>query len=250
MSKKQKESLVPLISTLIVAVLAIGMAIAAIVILNGSDDNDVNSGTGTTTASQPTFQPSEAFNEECEIAIPKLVEGNSRIISLFMTNGLPHEDEPYGNLPEDGLYTVNSSEFATLADIEDFVKSIYTDSEAERILTNIDGSGMAVYQVRKITVKVEETYEGTAESTAESTIQYEDKYVLGINADFVPDTAYSRDWTDLNYSYEPVTETECDITLYFNGYTPTEDTQPAEGDVLNLKMVKIGTEWRLTALGY
>ncbi|MGN0687968.1 MAG: hypothetical protein ACI4KA_07685 [Oscillospiraceae bacterium] len=248
MSKKQKESLAPIISTIVVAVLAIGMAFAAILLLK-SDKKPQG-----TVSSNPTssFDTTEEFNTECEIAIPKLVEGNSNVIRLFITHGLNHESEPYGNEPSDGLYTVSDREYTTLKQIEDYVRSIYTEEEANRILNNIDGKGLAVYRDRKIKVRVEETAEGTAESTAESSgIQYRDEYVLGISSAFVPNTDYSRDWTDLNYSYEPVTETECRITLYFNGYIPGENApEPGADDVLNLTMVKVGGEWKLTALKY
>ena len=256
MSKKQKESLVPLISTLIVAVLAIAMAIVAMLLLKGGNDNDTSNTSGNGSSySEPSFQPTEQFRAECETAIPELVEGNSRIISMFITNGLAHEAEPYGNAPVDGLYTVADAEYKTLQQIEDYVRSIYIDAEADRILTNINGSGLAVYQARKKLVKVEETNEGTAESTTDGeSVHYAEEYVLGISAEFVDELAdkdYDRNWLDLNYSYDPITETECDITLYFNGYDPSVGTAEAlPEDVLELKMVKVSGEWRLTALAY
>lgn len=259
MSKKQKESLVPLISTLIVAVLAIGMAIAAMLILKGDKTPDTPSSTPSsdTSVSAPSFELAgeQKVTFETEI-IPNLVDGNRRVISMFVTDGLAYEPEPYGNDPEDELYTVADPQFTTLEQIEEFVRSIYTEDETRRIMTNIDGRGLAVYQNRKKLVKVEETYEGTAESTAESdddggSVHYKEEYVLGISMNFKGDDSYNMNWLDLNYSYDFVTETECNVTLYFNGYDPSAGASAASPeDVLQLKMVKIGDEWRLTALVY
>ena len=261
MSKKQKESLVPLISTLIVAVLAIGMAIAAMLILTGDKTPDTSSSTPSSNTSVSESEPSfELVGEEKtkfeDETIRRLVDGNWRVISMFVTDGLAYEPEPYGNEPEDELYTVADPQFTTLEQIEEFVSSIYTEEEARRIMTNIDGRGLAVYQNRKKLVKIEETYEGTAESTAESaddggSVHYKEEYVLGISMNFKGDDSYNKNWSNLDCSYDFVTETECDITLYFNGYDPSVDSSAASPeDVLQLKIVKIGDDWRLTSLVY
>ena len=49
-----------------------------------------------------------------------------------MTEGLYHEDEPYGNLPEDGYYTVNSTDYNSLEQIEELVRSVYAEDAAEQ----------------------------------------------------------------------------------------------------------------------
>ena len=249
MSKKNKESMVPLISTIVVAVLAMAMAVAAILLLTGDKETPPDTSMGGETITDTSFRPTQDFKDECRYAAHDLVADSYRIIRLFVTEGLGHESEPYGNLPEDGLYTVSSSEYTSLEQIENLVRSVYIDSEAQRVLTNADGKGLKVYQNREKLVRVEDTDLGTAESS-DASVQYTTEYVLGIKADFVPAENYGKDWSNCSIAVTPVTETECSIVVYFNGVTPDNYTEADKDSILEMSMVKQGTEWRLANFVY
>ena len=255
MSNKKNNSLVPLISTIVVAAVALVVAIIAVVMLTGDNNNTSTSG-GTsaqpdTSVSEP-FRPTQELVDECTYAAHDLVAGSYRVVRLFVTDGLPHFDEPYGNKPEDGIYTVDSKEYTSLAQIEEFVKSIYTEEAADKVLYNVDGNGLTVFQNREILVTVEETYEGTGEApaTAESGPKYKTETVLGISADFIPAADYDKDWSICRIAIVPVSETECDLTVYLDGLDPETATDADKDSILNMSMVKSGEEWRLTEFVY
>ena len=245
---KQKTSLVPLISTIIVAVLAIILAVVAVILMtSGNNNNETSNSTPDSSVVQEEFRPTQELVDQCTYAAHDLVAGNYKIVGLFITNGLPRYDEPYGNKPEDGLYTVNSSEYTSLKQIEDLVKSIYTEQEANRILTNVDGNGLAVYQNREVLVLVEEPVSETAE--ADSSPKYETEYVLGISENFVPATDYTKDWSSVRIGVVPVTAEECKLTIYLDGVDP-ETADVNSDSVLSLSMVKTENGWRLTKFVY
>ncbi len=246
---KQNNSLIPLISTIVVAVLAIAVVIVAIFVIAGDNGGTSSGGGNSTVASQP-FEPTQELVDECTYAAHDLVADNYRILRLFVTEGLPHEDEPYGNLPEDGLYTANSSEYKSLQQIEELVHSVFVEEEAVRVLDNIDGRGLAVYQNREKLVKVESAAESTDETSEESSgIRYEKEYVLGISADFVPDTDYAKDWSSCRIAIIPRSETLCDLTVYLDGLD--ENTASANSEsVLGMTMVKVEQDWRLEKFVY
>lgn len=252
---KQKTSLAPIISTIIVAALALAVAIFAIVLITGDDGQGNTSGNNDSNVSAP-FTPTEELVNECTYAAHDLVAANYKVVRLYITEGLSHLDEPYGNIPEDGYYTVDSTAYKTLDDITTLLNSVYTPDEAVRILTNINGSGLQVYNNREVLVKVEETYEGTAETTAEAEdtndngVQYKTEYVLGISADFAPDTSYSKDWSSCRIAVTPVSETECSLKVYLDGLTPETATEADADSVLQISMFKVGGSWRLTTFAY
>lgn len=248
---KQNNSLIPLISTVVVAVLAIAVVIVAIIVISGDNGGtSADSGSSAGVSSSQPFEPTQELVDECTYAAHDLVAGNYRILRLFVTEGLPHEDEPYGNLPEDGLYTVSSSEYKTLGVIEELVNSVFVEEEAVRVLGNIDGKGLAVYQNREKLVKVENVADGTGEASEDGPgIRYEKEYVLGISADFVPDTDYAKDWSSCRIAIVPRSETLCDLTVYLDGLD--ENTVSANSEsVLSMTMVKVEQEWRLEKFVY
>ncbi len=242
---KENKSVIPLVSTIVIAVIAIVLAIVAMLTLkkdkpdqNGSDPAPVSS----------IFIPTDELIEECTYAAHDLVRDNFSVIRLYITEGLAHFDEPYGNLPEDGIYTVNSTEYSSLEQIEEMLKSIYVNSEAERVLTNIDGNGKAVYVNRE--VLVDAVYTDEAES-GESRPLYTTETVLGISADFTPDTSYNKDWSTCNIAVLPKSETECELTIYLGGLTPDSEIDETNKDsVLETAMRKINGEWRLAQFVY
>lgn len=256
---KQKQSLAPLISTIIVAVLAIGLAVAAILIMTGDNDNNnseaQNSGAS---VSDTSFKPTQELISECTYAAHDLVAASYRVVRLFVTQGLDHLDEPYGNRPEDGLYTVSSTEFTSLEQIQALVKSVYTPEEALRILTDVDGNGLAVYQNREKLVKVEKPLPGTSEATAEAeaedtsdgSVQYKTEYVLGISEKFKPAENYTKDWSSCRIAVTPLSETECKLVVYLDGLDPETVTDADKDSILEMSMIKNGEDWRLTAFRY
>ncbi len=238
----KKQNPAPLISTIIVAVLAAAAVIALIFILNGnSEDKDPNV--------PESFRPTAEFEQECKNAAHDLISGNYEIIRLFVTQGLPHLDEPYGNAPEDGIFTVDterSGSYKTLSDIENKVRSIYTDEAADKILHDLDGSGLEVYKERKILAD--------DPSAGENAPHYKETSVLGITADFTADTSPEELWRSCSLAVLPTSETECGITIYLGGAEPASDSSEASfadgGKVIRTKMTKIGAGWRLTEFVY
>lgn len=237
----KKQNFAPLISTIVVAVLAAAAVIALIFILNGnSEDKDPNV--------PESFRPTAEFEQECKSAAHELVSGNYEIIRLFLTQGLPHLDEPYGNAPEDGIFTVDterSGSYKTLADIENKVKSIYTDEAADKILHDLDGNGFEVYKERKILVD--------DASAGENAPHYKEATVLGINANFKPNMSIEKLWQSCSLAVLPTSETECEITIYLDGAEPSSGSSQASsanGRVLQTKMTKSDAGWRLTEFVY
>ena len=241
---KTQSNTSSLIATIIVAAVAVALAIIAVVTLNGSDEDT----SASSTAGTVSFSASAELVDECEYAAHDLIEKNIEIIRLFITEGLHHYDEPYGNLPEDGIYTVNSTDYTSLEQIEELVHSAFVNAEAERILTNIDGNGLAVYQNREILVDAVYTDEATSES-AESRPLYTTETVLGISADFVPDSDYDKDWS-CSIAVSPVSETQCELTIYLGGLGDggVDDVDPE--NILETAMVKIDGEWKLSVFVY
>ncbi len=248
---KQKTSLAPLISTIIVAVLAIAVVIVALMLITGDNGTSSDSGATPDTSISESFKPTQELVDECTYAAHDLVADNYRIVRLFVTEGLAYEPEPYGNLPEDGLYTVSSNEYKTLQQIEDLVNSVFIEEEAVRVLGNIDGKGLAVYQDREKLVKVEDTADTTAEATEESTgVQYKTEYVLGISADFAPDESYTKDWSSCRIAIIPRSETLCDLTVYLDGLDENTATEADSDSILKMTMVKVEQDWRLEKFVY
>ena len=246
-SKKNSSSTVSLIATIIVAVAAMVLAIVAIFTLNGDKEPQQES-----SVSEPEqFRPSEELVEECTYAAHDLVADSYSILRLFVTEGLPHYDEPYGNEPEDGIYTVNSAEYTSLAQIEELVNSVYIGAEAERILTNLNG--MAVYKNRQVLVDIEysdETGEESATVEADRPL-YTTETVLGIDAKFVPDPTAAEGWSECIIVVTPVSETECGLKIYLGGITAEEVSEGAGGEnVLETAMLKVGESWKLAQFVY
>ncbi len=220
-SKKQSSSNSALIATIIVAALALAAVIVLLVVLNKNDGE--NSG-------ENNFKATQELLDECGTSAHDLVSKNYEIIKLYITEGLAHKDEPYGNEPEDGIYTVDSDMYDSIDDIEELVKSVYTAEEADRILHNFelklkDGSTQAVelYKNRDVFGDI----------------------FLGIDARFAPDTSYTADWSSCMLEVIPTSESSCDITVYINGITVEEAAEHPES-VLSAKMIKTDDGWRLT----
>ena len=134
MSEKKQNNKKSAVSAIVATVIVAVAAVAAIVVLftmNKKPTAKLPDGTST------SFKPSQELVDECGAKAQELISDNYRIVRLFITEGLPYEEEPYGNLPEDGAYTVDSKEYKTYEQMEQFVKSVFVEDEANRILTQM-----------------------------------------------------------------------------------------------------------------
>ena len=227
-SKNANGGLVPLIATIVVGIAAVA-AVVFLILMNSGDSGQgaTDSSTGLPSDASITFRPTQELVEECNNNAHDLVASNYEILKLFMLEGTPHGDEPYGNEPEDGYYTAISAKYPVYADLEAFVKSVFTADEAERILHNFDGNGLAVYKAR-------EEHDGA----------------LGIIASFTPDTSYNKPWGSTRIQFVPVSETECSLTVYLGADENIILSSVPPEDVLEVSMVKGADGWRLTKLVY
>ncbi len=247
-NKKQESNNLPLIATIIVALVALILAIIAIIIMlnrppeQGGPGNSGNSG-----QVQDTSYLTPEYREECEYAAHDLLNASHEILRLFVTEGLFHEDEPYGNLPEDGYYTVNSTDYTTLEQIEELVRSVYAEDASQQILKNSDGKGLAVYANREQLVRVEDVSTGeiTADAaTGEPETRYETVYKLGISADFTPDE--SKGWSSCAITIDYLENGRCGLTVYLDGADSSNGiTDENRGSVLEMTMIKLDEGWRL-----
>ena len=159
------------------------------------------------------YNPDEELSEEMKDAATDLLSNNYTILKLYYTKGMNHKDEPYGNAPEDGYYTVDSSKYSSLKELEELVDATFTEEQAEIIKTDSLGYG-PIYKERE-------------------------NGDLGIIENFTP-MPYERSWDNPTFSIEPVSDTDCIIavTLHENG----EEVQ------LSAEMVKTESGWKLTAI--
>lgn len=156
----------------------------------------------------------ELVNEMFDAAT-KLIYDNYTVLKLYYTKGLPHKDEPYGNAPEDGYYTVDSDDYTSLEQIEEIVDRTYIKSFADEVKKNPLGYG-AIYKTR-------------------------DNGSLGIIENYTP-MQYDRSWENPNLEIDPVSDTECNITV-----TIHERSDDSEVPV-TAAMVKNGDGWRLSSI--
>lgn len=225
------KSIAPLIATVIVLLAAIAAVVVLIVMSNNKPVAESDSVTSTDQSTVPSnasvlFHPTQELIDECNNNAHDLVASSYEIVRIFLIEPLPHEDEPYGNKPEDGYYTVSPSKYANYADIEELVKSTFTADEAARILTNLDGNGLTVYNERK-------GYNG----------------VMGVIADFKPAEGVSIPESS-RIVYTPVSETECKLSIYPGADGDADLASVSADKILETIMVKEADGWKLTKLVY
>lgn len=245
MSDSEKKSKAPLIITIVIAVLAVVALVILFFVLKKPTEGDNSSDI----SSNGSFQPTQELNLECTYAAHDLIAQSYEVMRLFVFDGLSHETEPYGNEPEDGLYTVTvdaTSKYTKLEEIEELVKSVYTDEAAEKVLHNIDGNGLSVYQKRKVLAEAE--YDDSEPESGESRPMYVEEEVLGISADFKPDKSRKSLWASSSVRIDPKSETTCDLTVYLGGgVTDSTDLSTISEDVIvRVGMVKTENGWRLS----
>lgn len=226
MSNSENKSNVSLIVTIVVAVLAVAAIVILLVSMNKSgepSEPDV--------PVIPGFEATKELTDECIAAAQDLVGKNYEIIQLFVTEGLPLL-KVYGNEPEamGGYYQTNSTKYTEVSQIEAVVKSVYTDSEANRIMTSFEVNTPGG------TKKKIEIYKQCSVNGAE---------FFGQSEEFAAQADYKTDWSSCYVEIDPHSETECGITVYLDGVT--SETAAAHADsVRKTVMTKTSDGWRLT----
>lgn len=215
MAKKKKKGVnVPsLIITILAVLLAAGAIVFLVYTIRSNEESDPR-GSESTEATTTGFQATQELVDDTQQAAYDLLPKNYRV-HQFLTRGMTHEEEPYGNLPEDGFYTCVSDEFKTFDDFSDFVKSIYTEETAQKLLTDPFGKG-AVYGV-------------------------DDTGGLGLSSDFVPDEEAGLSWNDVHFLCTPVSETECKVVVTL------KDSSGSDVDK-EVAMVLENGAWKLSEL--
>lgn len=249
-----------MVATIIVAAAAVAAIIVLLVMMKKTGDPQ-----GNPSNSAVTFKPTQEFAEECGEKAQELIAGNYTTVRLFVSEGLPHLDEPYGNRPEDGLYTVDSDEYKTFEQIESLVNSVYTEEEAYRILNrspsdpaNKSTDIIAVYAPRNIYVNADDVSQEDVSVPkvpevvipSESSAPFVKQTVLGINENFKPYTAYNKPWSSISIKVNPISEEECDITVYLGADKDVNLSSVEETDILTTKMIRENNAWRLTNMVY
>lgn len=158
------------------------------------------------------YQPSEELSEEMKDAATELIKQNYTAVKLYYTKGLPHIDEPYGNLPEGGYYYVDTekTEYTQLSELAAVLTSTYTEDEARRIFAE------GVYGDR----------DGQ----------------LAINAEFTP-MEYNISWENVDFRVIPKSDTECDIEITLHDNTGAEVVKKGS-------MSKLNGTWLLNGIIY
>lgn len=228
MSKKNTAAT---IATIIVAVLAIA---TTLFLLYQTSQQQIQE-------NQYNYIPSDEVNEEMNMNAVTLIKNNCEIFRIYLQYGLPHQAEPYNNVPEDGYYTVKSDSYKTMSDIEKLVNSTFVEKEAKRILTDINGDNIAVY--------VEETDEDGNKG-------------IGLDMNMVDENGrfkaldYGYTWSNARFTLHPKSNTECDIIVELNSAEETSSADTtSSGSESSIKkvtanMLKVNGEWRLQKLVY
>ena len=228
MSKKNTAAT---IATIIVAVLAIATTLFLLYQTSQQQIQD----------NQYNYIPSDEVNEEMNMNAVTLIKNNCEVFRIYLQYGLPHQAEPYNNVPEDGYYTVKSDSYKTMSDIEKLVDSTFVEKEAKRILTNINGDNIAVY--------AEETDEDGNKG-------------IGLDMNMVDENGrfkaldYGYTWSNAKFTLHPKSNTECDIIVELNSAEENSSADnTSSGSESNTKkvtanMLKVNGEWRLQKLAY
>lgn len=219
---KKQESLVATVATALVALAAIAAVAIGVILMNKNDD-----------APESVPNPiSEALVDECSKAANELIQKNYTVLKLYAIEGLPYKTV-YGNSSEDGYYSVDDAEYKHFSQIEELVRSVYVEDEAQRVLTRypvkVDGGtkDVQVYKEHKDPVDGSDC--------------------LGIIEGFTPDADYSRDWSECVVKISPKSETECELTVFADGCTE-EEAQSRPESVLTAKMVKQDGRWLMSEM--
>ena len=209
--KKNRQNIPALIITIIAALLAIAAVIFLVRTISDSEDDEQPE--ITTTTEDPGFVPDTDLMAEMEQAAYDLLPENYKVYQ-YLTLGMSVKEEPYGNLPEDGFYTCVNDSFPTFEAFGEYVRSIYVEEVAEKLLTDPFGKG-AVYG--------------------------DDNGELGLSVDFEAATEPGLSWADVSFVCTPVSETECDVEV-------TLKDSEGKDAVRKVKMLLEDGSWKLSGL--
>lgn len=207
--KKNSASTSSLIITAVAVLLAVAAVIFVIITFAGGNKDQGES-------SDPTQTQGVSVNVSDEImssmtqAANDLLPKNYKVYQ-YLTNGMTVKAEPYGNIPEDGFYTCINPDFDNFDKFCEYVKSIYTSSVAQKLLTDPFGNG-PVYG--------------------------NDNGELGLSVNFVASAEEGNSWSDVKFVCTAVSETECDITLTL------KDSAGADVEK-HVKMMQEDGAWKL-----
>lgn len=211
MAKKKQSANIP---SIIITALAVVLAAAAVIFLIytvKTKDRQDRQPTETTTAAP---QIPQELIDEAQQAAYDLLPKNYKVYQ-YLTDGMSHEEEPYGNLPEDGFYTCVNNDFSSFEEFSGYVKSIFTESAADKLLKDPFGYG-PVYGV-------------------------DDKGGLGLSENYEKAEKSGLSWADVQFVCTVLNETECQIKITLKD----ADGKDVEKEVgMNLE----NGQWRLTAM--
>ncbi len=201
-----------------IAVFAIVMSINGDKIPTVSGNTNITTTTTAVTTEKPSgYSPDEELSVEMKDAAIELLGLNYETLRLYFTTGLQHKDEPYGNAPEDGYYTVKDSEYSSLSQLEELVDKTFVPAQAQAIKENSLGYG-PIYKER-------------------------DGGELGIIENFTP-MSYDVSWDNPQFTIEPVSDEECAINVTLHNRTSGDEV------ILKGEMTKTEEGWRLKTILY
>lgn len=187
MAKKKQTVNIP---SLIITIIAVLMAASAVAFMfyTMSKSEEPEPEPVITTPAETVFNPPSELLQSAKLAAPDLLTNNYRAYQYF-TQGMSYEQEPYGNKPEDGFYTCANDTYKTFEQFSDFIKSIYTEKSAEKLLTNPFGNGP---------------------------VFADDNGKLGISYEFIENGRAEDNgvsWENGKYTFTLTSDTECDVEI-------------------------------------
>lgn len=163
------------------------------------------------------YVPDKELSEEMKDAAIELLTSNYEVLKLYFITGMDHKDEPYGNAPEDGYYTVKNSKYNSLSQLEELVDSTFVKEQAQAIKENSLGYG-PVYKER-------------------------DGGELGIIENFTP-MPYEISWDNPQFEIDPVSDDECVINVTLHSRSDDAEVK-LKGEITNTE-----DGWRLKTILY
>ena len=131
-TKKKKKNGINAAS-LIITLTAVILAVVAIIFLIKTTGSDEETETTPAESNSTEFQATQELVDATQQAAYDLLPKNYKVFQ-YLTRGMTHEDEPYGNLPEDGFYTCVSDEFNNFEDFSNYIEEIYTERRPKNCL--------------------------------------------------------------------------------------------------------------------
>ncbi len=206
------------VAVFVIVLLVLGKGDGKSPAASAAQSTTTTAATATTEPEEEGYSPDEELKEEMRDAVIKLISDNYTVLRLYYVKGMNHKDEPYGNIPEDGYYTVSNKNYDSIEQIEEIVDRTFTKEFAKTVKSDPLGYG-PIYITRS---------NGT----------------LGIIANFTP-MPYNRSWNNPDFEIEPESDTECGIKIFIHEKDEAETPVTIEGH-----MTKTAEGWRLNSIIY